>query len=86
MERGEYEARAFIDELKDMVRTIVYNVKSDNRTVEEIMRQAVPAPPADPIVGTPCPLCGKGKLIKGRTAYGCSEWKSGCTYRKAFND
>ena len=86
VERGEYEARAFIDELKDMVRTIVYNVKSDNRTVEEIMRQSAPAPPADPIVGTPCPLCGKGKLIKGRTAYGCSEWKSGCTYRKAFND
>ena len=85
VERGEYEARAFIDELKEMVRTIVHNVKCDNRTVEEIMRQSAPAPPADPVVGTPCPLCGKGKLIKGRTAYGCSEWKNGCTYRRAFN-
>ena len=85
VERGEYEARAFIDELKEMVRTIVHNVKCDNRTVEEIMRQSAPAPPADPVVGTPCPLCGKGKFIKGRTAYGCSEWKNGCTYRRAFN-
>ena len=85
VERGEYEARAFIDELKEMVRTIVHNVKCDNRTVEEIIRQSAPAPPADPVVGTPCPLCGKGKLIKGRTAYGCSEWKNGCTYRRAFN-
>ena len=34
VERGEYEARAFIDELKEMVRTIVHNVKCDNRTVE----------------------------------------------------
>lgn len=34
--------------------------------------------------GDICPLCGKGKIIKGKTAYGCSDWKSGCTYRKPF--
>ena len=39
---------------------------------------------ADSIIGQPCPLCGKGRIIKGRTAYGCSEWKSGCGWRKAF--
>ncbi len=33
---------------------------------------------------TICPLCGKGTIIKGKTAYGCSEWKNGCTYRKPF--
>ena len=33
---------------------------------------------------TVCPLCGKGTVIKGKTAYGCSEWKNGCTYRKPF--
>ena len=38
----------------------------------------------DTLVGQPCPLCGKGTIIKGKTAYGCSEWKNGCTYRKAF--
>ena len=40
--------------------------------------------PADALVGTPCPLCGKGTIIKGKTAYGCSEWKGGCTFRKPF--
>lgn len=34
--------------------------------------------------GMPCPLCGKGTIIRGRTAFGCSEWKNGCTYRAAF--
>ncbi len=36
--------------------------------------------------GMPCPLCGKGIIIRGRTAFGCSEWKSGCTYRIPFEE
>lgn len=44
------------------------------------------APSADePVVGQPCPLCGKGVIIKGKTAYGCSEWRNGCAYRRAFD-
>lgn len=39
----------------------------------------------DNIVGQPCPKCGKGHIIKGRSAYGCSEWKSGCDWRKPFD-
>ena len=38
----------------------------------------------DSIVGTVCPLCGQGHLIKGKTAYGCSRWKEGCNYRLPF--
>lgn len=34
--------------------------------------------------GSICPLCGQGKVIKGNTAYGCSRWKEGCTWRKPF--
>ena len=34
-----------------------------------------------PQVGQPCPLCGKGTIVRGRTAYGCSEWRNGCTWR-----
>lgn len=33
-----------------------------------------------------CPKCSKGHLIKGKTAYGCSEWKSGCDFRFNFED
>lgn len=46
-----------------------------------------PAPvQGDDLIGRPCPLCGKGTVIKGKTAYGCSRWKEGCTFRKPFGD
>ena len=44
----------------------------------------VPSVLTDEWIGKPCPLCGKGVIIKGKTAYGCSEWRNGCTFRKAF--
>ncbi len=46
-----------------------------------------PAQPTAPssLEGQPCPLCGKGVIIRGRTAFGCSEWKNGCTWRQPFN-
>lgn len=46
--------------------------------------QSTPLPEGDAIVGTVCPLCGKGIILKGKNAYGCSEWKNGCTFRKNF--
>ena len=114
IERRSYDAKQFLDELKQMVGEIVNSVLNDNTnrrvTVvqEEPVRKeaekkkktpatkrtkkaAVPAkepqtalPEGDAIIGTVCPLCGKGTIIKGKTAYGCSEWKNGCTYRKPF--
>ena len=39
----------------------------------------------DVIVGGSCPLCKKGVVIKGNAAYGCSEWRNGCTWRQPFN-
>ena len=41
--------------------------------------------PDDSIIGTTCPICGKGTIIKGKTAYGCSNWRNGCTYRVDFD-
>ena len=38
----------------------------------------------DDLVGQICPLCGEGRIIKGKAAYGCSRWKEGCTWRKPF--
>lgn len=37
-----------------------------------------------PAEGVPCPVCGEGTLIKGKSAWGCSRWKEGCEYRKSF--
>lgn len=34
--------------------------------------------------GAPCPKCGKGMIIKGRTAFGCSLWREGCDWRQPF--
>lgn len=36
------------------------------------------------LAGQPCPVCGHGTIIKGKTAYGCSRWKEGCTFRRPF--
>lgn len=33
-----------------------------------------------------CPLCGKGHILKGRTAFGCSEFHNGCSLRLPFSD
>ena len=63
------------------------NVDAQNADTQNAAAQPVSAPqaPADPMVGKPCPLCGKGVIIKGKTAYGCSNWKAGCQYRQPFS-
>lgn len=53
------------------------------------LRAATDVPDGKPKVrrlraGSPCPECGQGKVVKGKTAYGCSRWKEGCTFRKPF--
>ena len=60
--------------------------KADNKKADAPQ----PTPPAstsadDSIIGTTCPVCGKGTIIKGKTAYGCSNWRNGCTYRVDFD-
>lgn len=72
IEQHKYDVSGFIEELKQMVTEVVNNVLSGK----------VGNP--DAIIGTACPQCGKGKVIKGKTAYGCSEWKNGCPWRKPF--
>lgn len=105
IEKGSYEARTFLEELKQMVNQIVINVLSDQSgrsiTIEQKKaeeekpkkskaasaskeagekkprkprKRAVPAPAV-------CPICHKGTLLRGKTAYGCSEYKNGCTFR-----
>lgn len=32
-----------------------------------------------------CPKCKKGSIIKGKTAYGCSDYKMGCDFRVSFD-
>ena len=65
IERGDYEASQFLDELKQMTVEVVREVKADKS-------------------GMRCPVCGRGTIIRGKTRYGCSRWREGCTYAEAF--
>ena len=33
-----------------------------------------------------CPKCKKGTVLKGKSAYGCSEYKNGCDFIFSFDD
>lgn len=60
--------------------------KADNKKADAPQPTPPDSTPADDsIIGTTCPVCGKGTIIKGKTAYGCSNWRNGCTYRVDFN-
>ena len=105
IEKGSYEARTFLEELKQMVNQIVINVLSDQSgrsiTIEQKKAEEEkpkkskaasaskeagekkPRKPRKKAVSAPvvCPICHKGTLLRGKTAYGCSEYKNGCTFR-----
>ena len=34
--------------------------------------------------GMLCPICRRGTIVRGRTRYGCSRWREGCTYAEPF--
>lgn len=97
IERRQYSAPEFIDELKQQISEIVINVLSDNTSSRiEVKQEAEkpaakatkPAKPRAPRITSfeqvACPYCKKGHIIKGRTAFGCSEYKAGCTLRLPF--
>ena len=111
IERGTYEARTFLEELKLMVHQVVINVLSDQTGRTITIEQAAPEKPQaekepkgkktrkprakkEKTPGQPesttvpvkpvCPICKKGSILRGKTAYGCSEYKDGCTFRMDY--
>ena len=70
-----------VDELKAASAKRKQRAKTQKKPAAE--KKAEPKV-TDDMIGKPCPKCGKGVVIKGRTAYGCSEWKSGCDWRALF--
>jgi DNA topoisomerase-3 len=83
IEKGEYEVSTFKKELIDMVVDITNGVKSSKG---QSIQLADEAPKKDPksVAGKDCPKCQKGKLLKGKSAYGCSEYKNGCSFVLPF--
>lgn len=96
IEKGTYSATAFINNMKQMVDALVYEVRSEpikaNITSEKMETQKRVKPQKSkktlkstiPDVIT-CPKCKNGTVIKGKTAYGCSAYKSGCDFRYSFD-
>ena len=107
IERNEYKAADFLEELKKMVSEIVLHVLSDNSgkitaatPSDEAPQKGTKSTPKtakpqkrksggkgkaaeQPLV---CPVCRTGQVIQGKTAYGCSRWKEGCTFRLPFGE
>ena len=54
-------------------------------TAEKTESRSPKLPADDSIIGKTCPICGQGTIIKGKTAYGCSNWKGGCQFRLPFS-
>jgi DNA topoisomerase-3 len=96
IERGEFNAGAFINNMKKMVDELVAEVRSNtskkriSSVIAREVKQAVhPKAQTDTkrkkqVVGKTCPKCKKGTLLKGSSAYGCSEYKNDCHVKIPF--
>src|SRR5690606_26270528 len=90
IEKGVVEASVFLQEMKAMVSDIVREVKNA-RNVPKIETVVVEQPELKEKGKKPekanaliCPRCGKGVMLKGKSAYGCSEYKNGCKQLVSF--
>ncbi|MDE5827109.1 MAG: DNA topoisomerase III, partial [Duncaniella sp.] len=108
IERGEYSAADFINELKVLIDQIVISVLSDNSKSKIIVdnspkkhtnksesdtsksKEDKPTKPRAPRIRKfeqiECPLCKNGHILKGRTAFGCSRFREGCSLRLNFSE
>lgn len=90
IEKGNYNAGSFIKNMKRMVDHLVYEVRSEKVKANISHVTAVPiktkkkaTKPAG-ITKEKCPKCNQGQIIKGKSAFGCSEFKSGCIFVLPF--
>ncbi|MEZ4792835.1 MAG: DNA topoisomerase 3 [Gelidibacter sp.] len=97
IEKGTFSAVTFINNMKRMVDELVYEVRSEtvNTTISfEKPKVSIKPKAASTSKKTKssipdvikCPKCKKGTVIKGKTAYGCSNYKIGCDFRFSFDD
>ena len=99
IEQGAYSAKLFIANMKKMVDGLVSEVRQEMgkprmaapptrkgakaQTKTQKTRKTTTARPKSSGDMT-CPKCGKGKVLKGKSSYGCSQWKEGCDMRLPF--
>jgi DNA topoisomerase-3 len=86
IEQGNFNAGTFIKNMKKMVDNLVYEVRSEkvkaniSHTTSKPKVQKKVVKPKNGISSEKCPKCKQGTLIKGSKAYGCSDFKNGCSF------
>lgn len=93
IELGNFEVNQFMAELKNMVVGIVWDVKSrkninaieviDEEKEKEKKKAGAKKKKAAP-AELACPKCKEGKIVKGKSVWGCTNWKNGCEIRIPF--
>lgn len=98
IEKGEYDVALFLEEMKQMVTDLVKEVKFENQsriTIHEQKQEAdkkedkpkeekIPKAKVESSESLVCPKCKTGHIMKGKTAYGCSNFKTGCAFKVDF--
>lgn len=91
IEKGTFTAGSFIKNMKLMVATLVDEVRSESRRAN--ISQVATSPKivaktekkkAAGILAETCPKCKTGTLLKGKAAYGCTNYKTGCNFKLPF--
>jgi len=99
IERGEFNAGTFINNMKKMVDELVYEVRSNsstkrissnttviaNKTTQSVKpKTQTKKIKSKEVADKTCPKCKKGRLLKGSSAFGCSDYKVGCDFKIPF--
>ncbi len=92
IEKGKFSAGAFINNMKKMVDHLVYEVRMEQYSAQisyttskqQSRTKKTSKTKTKHIQTEHCPKCNKGHLIKGKSAYGCSSYKSGCDFTLPF--
>ena len=78
IEHGRYDLLSFIKEIEEKLKEMIKGVSQDPRS----SYGSVMDRDNDPLIGKPCPECGKGVIRKGPYGYYCSRYKDGCKWHK----
>jgi DNA topoisomerase-3 len=91
IERGEFKAGTFINNMKKMVDELVYEVRSNKSNIRishtQINKKTKQkkAVPKKQVASKKCPKCDTGQLLKGSKAFGCSNYNNSCDFCDAFS-
>tara|TARA_R110002051_G_scaffold263759_2_gene323629 strand:+ start:55888 stop:58185 length:2298 start_codon:yes stop_codon:yes gene_type:complete len=88
IEKGAFSAGTFIKQMKQMVDSLVYEVRSETRkaNISAVNNKPVTATTkkvvekSTDLASEVCPKCKKGTIRKGKSAYGCSEFNKTCDF------